>query len=651
VNSRTLAALRAPVGFTAAMVVVALVVLAVIGPFVWGEAARTENVPDLLQGRSSDHPLGTDNLGRDLLARTLVATRLSLLLAVLAVVVAAGVGIPLGALPTVLGPRGGRFVAAVIDFWLAFPALLLALVLGVVLGVGPHAAVAAVGIAGAPSFARLTQTLAASVAKSDYIAAARGLGLSRRRVLLRHVVPNIAEPIILNTTIAVGFALLSMSGLSFLGLGVQSPSYDWGRLLNEALPRIYVAPEAAFGPCAAIVITGVAFNALGETFAAAASRRPTRLRGQVPAPLGTSASPGSGSGPTDPTGAVLRVEGLTVSFPGPSGSTVTPVRGVSFSVRPGEIVGIVGESASGKSLTALSLSGLVAHPGQVRADRLEFLGHDLAAMPHAARQRLLGTSLAMVFQDPGSSLNPALRIGTQLAEGAVVHEGLRRRDALARAVDRLKEVRISSPERRLRQYPQALSGGMRQRVMIAVGLMGRPRLIVADEPTSALDVTVQQEVLRMLRNVGETTGSSCLLISHDVAVVNELCDRVLVMYAGRIVEEIDAAALASGPAHPYTRALVAAVPDMTTSRDQPLRTVVGRPPDVTDVPPGCAFAPRCALATDECRAQVPALAPVAGTGGRAACWHPQRGPVTTAGPATIQDEQGAAHCTVTVDLA
>jgi oligopeptide/dipeptide ABC transporter ATP-binding protein len=167
--------------------------------------------------------------------------------------------------------------------------------------------------------------------------------------------------------------------------------------------------------------------------------------------------------------------------------------------------------------------------------------------------------------------------------------------------------------------------------MIAVGLMGTPRLIVADEPTSALDVTVQQQVLRMLREVGEDTGSSCLLISHDVAVVHELCDRVLVMYAGRIVEELDATTLATGPAHPYTRALVGAVPDMATDRDVPLRTVAGRPPDVADVPPGCSFAPRCEHATERCLTERPPLAPVPGPSLRAACWHPQPGPVLATG--------------------
>jgi oligopeptide/dipeptide ABC transporter ATP-binding protein len=437
------------------------------------------------------------------------------------------------------------------------------------------------------------------------------------------VIPNIAEPIILNTTIAVGYALLAMSGLSFLGLGVQSPSYDWGRLLNEALGRIYTTPEAALGPCVAIILSGIAFNGLGESLAHAASTRPPRTRPTVGATAVPEPLPPTRAGEPTP---VLRVQGLTVGFP-TAGGPVTPVRGVSFTVGDGETVGIVGESASGKSLTALAVAGLVAYPGQVDAERIEFLGEEVRTMPAKRRRRVLGTSLAMVFQDPGTSLNPALRIGTQIAEVAEVHSGTPRGTALKQAVERLRAVRMSSPERRIRQYPHELSGGMRQRAMIAVGLMGNPRLIVADEPTSALDVTVQQQILRMLRAVGEETGSSCLLISHDVAVVSELCDRVLVMYAGRIVEELDVATLRAGPAHPYTRALIAAVPDMATDRDQPLASIQGRPPDVGAVPPGCAFAPRCHFATAQCHTELPVLEPLPGRSSRVACWHPQEGPV------------------------
>jgi oligopeptide/dipeptide ABC transporter ATP-binding protein len=226
----------------------------------------------------------------------------------------------------------------------------------------------------------------------------------------------------------------------------------------------------------------------------------------------------------------------------------------------------------------------------------------------------------MVFQDPMTSFNPTKRMGGQLAEVAVEHEGLSSKDALARAVDRFDAVKLPEPERRVKQYPHEFSGGMRQRAMIAMGLMATPKLIIADEPTTALDVTVQQQVLALLQSIREEDDVALLLISHDVSVVAEICDRVLVMYAGRIVEDLPAHELATGAQHPYTRALLAAVPDMSTDLDLPLATVPGRPVDPAQVPVGCAYAARCPLADARCRGLDPELISDE-AGRRVACWH------------------------------
>lgn len=631
------AALRSPTGLVALITLIGLGVLSLIAPMIWGKRAGEPDLTHLMEGGSAAHPFGTDHLGHDILARVLVATRPSLLLAALAVLVAALIGVPLGALPTVLGRRARRFVNALIDFSVAFPALLLAIFTAVVLGTGTTAVVLAIGIASAPAFARLTQTLAASVAGSDYVAAARLVGVRRFRLLWRHILPNVAEPIILNVTIAVGSALVAIAGLSFLGLGVQPPAYDWGRLLQDGVSRIYITPGAALGPAAAIVVAGLAFNGLGEALARAVGTRPTpaprRRHAGGPEVAAGRDSGAAVTGTRPAVKPVLKVEGLVVRFPTPAGP-ITPVRGVSLSVAPGELVGIVGESGSGKSLTALSIAQLVATPGEVSAGRLEFQGRDLFRLPERERRRLLGTSLAMIFQDPVTCLNPALRIGTQLAEVAEVHGGVRRREAIARAVDRLRRVRIASPDRRARQYPHELSGGMRQRTVIAMGLMGRPKLIIADEPTSALDVTVQQQILRLLRDVNADTGAAAILITHDIAVVTELCDRVLVMYAGRIVEDLSVDALVTGAAHPYTRALVASIPDMAAERDRPLATISGGPPGPHEFPAGCAFAARCPIATQRCEEARPELRSV-GEGRHVACWYPR-----IAGPSSAGSQIG-----------
>jgi oligopeptide/dipeptide ABC transporter ATP-binding protein len=240
---------------------------------------------------------------------------------------------------------------------------------------------------------------------------------------------------------------------------------------------------------------------------------------------------------------------------------------------------------------------------------------------------MLGTSFAMVFQDPMTSFNPTKRIGRQLAEVAEQHQGMSRREGLARAVDRLRAVRVPAAERRAAQYPHEFSGGMRQRAMIGMGLMGNPALIVADEPTTALDVTVQRQVLRLLERIRVADEVAILLISHDITVVSQVCDRVLVMYAGRIVEDLPAADLAQGARHPYTRALLAAVPDLETDLEQPLAVIPGRPVDPANQPTGCAFAARCAFADDHSRAVDPDLLDIA-PGHRVACWHPQSGPVS-----------------------
>ena len=240
---------------------------------------------------------------------------------------------------------------------------------------------------------------------------------------------------------------------------------------------------------------------------------------------------------------MLDVRGLTVAFPGGS----VPVRDVSITVEPGEIVGIVGESGSGKSLTAMAIAELLPARAQATSERRLLFGQDVRLARQGGPARLLGRSLAIVYQDPMASLNPALRVGRQLGEVAEVHEGLSRREARRRSVERLRSVRIGSPERRARNYPHELSGGMRQRVMIAMGLMGTPQLIIADEPTTALDVTVQQQILKLLDDVGTSTGAAAILISHDIAVVSQLCQRVLVMYAGRVVEELDVPTLVRDP--------------------------------------------------------------------------------------------------------
>ena len=648
-------AVSSPLGISSGILLALIAALAIFAPVLWSGKASAIDVANLLQGPSARHWLGTNDLGQDVFYRVLVATRLSVGLALAATAIGVGCGLVLGTAPLIVGRRAGRAVTSVINVAVAFPALLLALFFAVIFGVGAQGALLAIGFASAPAFARLVRTLTASVAGLDYIAAARIAGVSRFRLLSRHVLPNVGEPLIVNATIAAGDALLSFAGLSFLGLGVQPPSYDWGQLLNDGLQGIYTRPAAALAPGVAVVLAGLAFNLFGEAMAVGLGVSAPRI-GKVRAALAASAAKARAVAPesSSVTGCgdpVLRVSNLEVSFPG----GVRPVRGVSFTLHPGESVGVVGESGSGKSLTALAVSRLLEYPAHVSADRLDLLGRDLlghhsggtGVMSAREMRRFLGTKAGLVFQDPMTSFNPVKRVGAQLAEVAAEHHGLSRRQAGERAVDRLRAVRIPRPEHRARQFPHELSGGMRQRAMIGMAVMGEPALVIADEPTTALDVTVQRQVLRLLKAIqaggsgrgGKSGAMALLFISHDITVVGQVCDRVLVMYAGKIVESLPTADLAARARHPYTRALLAAVPSMETSRALPLAVIPGRPADPGDPRAGCAFAARCAFASDKCRAADPVLVSD-GAGREVACWHVDRVLAASVGSQPADGEPG-----------
>lgn len=550
--------LRTPQGVLTLAGVLLLASVVAFAPVAWGQAAGDTDVAGRMAGPSATHWFGTDELGRDLFARTLVAARLSVLVALGATAITAVGGMFVG-VTTVLLPRLPRgLVAAGIDILMSFPWLLLTLFFSVLWGASTTGAMLAVGVAGIPTYARLTYTSASSVNERNYVRAARTVGVGPAGVVWRHILPNIRALLLVNTAAVASGTLLAFTGLSFLGLGLQAPAYDWGRLLRDGVAQIYLNPMAALGPGVAVVLTGLVLNALALFVS-----RSHRIPHQAVKLSGSAAGP---------DGVVAAVEDLRVSFPGPNGRRQECVRGVSFTVREGETVGIVGASGSGKSVTALALAGLLGQGAQVSASVLRFGGVDMAAALDASQRRRLGLGLAMVFQDPLTSLNPALTVGRQLTEVSEVHGRVGRQAAWQRARQVLDTVGLDAPDRRSRQYPHELSGGMRQRVMTGAGLMERPRLLIADEPTTALDVTAQRAVLRVLHRARRDTGSAILMISHDIALIGTFCDRILVMRDGAIVEELAADRLAEAQ-HPYTKALIACVPHMTTDRTRPLAVI------------------------------------------------------------------------------
>jgi oligopeptide/dipeptide ABC transporter ATP-binding protein len=316
--------------------------------------------------------------------------------------------------------------------------------------------------------------------------------------------------------------------------------------------------------------------------------------------------------------ALLEVRDLRTHFASDEGE-FRAVDGVSFSIERGRTLGIVGESGCGKSVTSLSIMGLVPQPpGRIAGGEVIFEGVDLLKLDHAQMSELRGNKLSMIFQEPMTSLNPAFTIGDQIVEGVRRHRNVTPAEARERAIEMLRRVRIPSPERRIDDYPHKLSGGMRQRAMIAMALACDPKLLIADEPTTALDVTIQAQILELMRALRDEFGTAIVLITHDLGVIAEIAHDVVVMYAGRIVEQVDVASLFTDPQHPYTVGLLGSIPKLHQAQDR-LAAIEGIVPNPMAMPTGCRFNPRCPFAIDKCRAEEPPLMEVR-PGHRAACW-------------------------------
>ncbi|HXT35737.1 MAG TPA: ABC transporter ATP-binding protein [Chloroflexota bacterium] len=320
---------------------------------------------------------------------------------------------------------------------------------------------------------------------------------------------------------------------------------------------------------------------------------------------------------------LLEVRDLRTIFPTKDG-IVRAVDGVSFHLDRGETLGIVGESGSGKSVTLLSVMRLLQRPGRIVGGEVWFQGRDLTKLPEKRIRAIRGREIAMIFQDPMTSLNPVLRTGRQVAEPLWLHRKARKQDALGQAVTILAQVGIPEAEKRSRMYPHEFSGGMRQRAMIAMGLTTAPSVLIADEPTTALDVTIQAQILELLKKINHDLGTATVLITHNLGVVAGMCERVMVMYGGKVVEAGPTADVFAHPKHPYTWALLRSVPRLDADEHEPLLAIEGLPPDLTDLPTGCAFHPRCPFRVERCLGEEPGLDPVGPTQ-VARCWETQRG--------------------------
>jgi peptide/nickel transport system permease protein len=566
-----------------------IILVAVAAPLLPLPDPVRQDVANRLASWLPGSPLGRDEFGRDILSRIIWGARASLAVAFASATIACLVGTTLGLLAGWFRGLPEFFAVRTADIVLCFPPILLALLVVTLLGPGTGTLILVLSILYLPGFVRVTFAEVLSARSQDYVEAVRALGAPTPRILTRTVLPNIAGPVLVQFSLAVAAAVVVESGLSFLGLGVVPPTPSWGLMIRGARATMEQAPTYLLWPCLALTVTILAMNMLCDALRDAVDRkgggRLPKLRAidRVLPGLFPAADPAP----------LLDVRGLTVEIATPTGA-IRPVEDVSFEVRAGRTLAIVGESGSGKSITATAVMGLLPPVAQVAAGIARFEGRDLFEMTEEERRKLRGGPIAMVFQDPMSSLNPVHRVGDQVAEAIRVHRDVH--DASRQAVELLKRVGIADPERRARAYPHELSGGMRQRVMIAMAIANRPRLLIADEPTTALDVTVQAAILELLAELRREEGMGLVLITHSLGVVAETADEVVVMYAAQVVERGSVAEVFARPLHPYTRALLAAVPDGDVEPEG-IPGVVPRP---DSWPPGCRFAPRCPHATAVC---------------------------------------------------
>jgi peptide/nickel transport system permease protein len=592
-------------------------VAAIFAPWLAPYDPNAQNLANTNEGISAGHWLGTDDLGRDVLSRLIYGSRISMQITFETVAIALALALVIG---LVAGFRGGRtdyLLMRGADAGLAFPPLVLALAVVAVLGSGVNDISFAFAIVFAPGFARFIRGQTLAIKEEAFIDASTSIGTPPTRIVLARILPNVLTGLAVGIAIALGAALLTSSGLSFLGLGPPPPAASWGSMLEEAYNTdLFTHPWALVPSGLVIALTVLAFNTLGDAMRDTVSgvttkgrHRGTRTQRGLTAVSRPAEAARTDTVLDDEQPALLEVRGLCIEFASDAG----PLRVVdeaSFDVRRGQIVGLVGESGCGKTVSSLAVLRLLSSPpariveGSIRFDGRELLDADFNEM-----RQIRGREISMVFQDPLASLDPSFTIGSQLTEAMRLHEKLSRSAARARAVELLESVHIPDPTRRLSAYPHQLSGGMRQRVMIAMALSCRPRLLIADEPTTALDVTIQAQIVDLLLELRDEMDLSVLFVTHDLALISELSDEIAVMYSGEVVEQAPTAELFARPRHPYTAALLAASPGAGSASGRLVLT--GHVPQAGQFPAGCRFHPRCDFAEDECRLETLALEVVA----------------------------------------
>ena len=590
---------RSQLAFIGLIILSLILILAILTPWL---PLNDPNVIDtsnrFKRPFSEDTILGTDHLGRDLLSRLLWGTRLSIAVGLCAAIIAAFIGSAIGVIAGFYGGHTDNIIMRGVDMLMAFPYILLALAIVAALGPGLMNALIAVAIVNIPFFARNIRGVTLGIVHREFVDAARLSGMSNAKIIINEILPNVFPVIVVAMSTTVGWMILETAGLSFLGLGSQPPQADLGSMLGEARAAIITSPHTSVVPGVMILIIVMAINLVGDGIRDVLD--PRLKSGALSTPRSTTEVVKNKSDAGLKTQNLLSINGLKTEFR-IGNRILKAVNDVSLTVDKGQCVGIIGESGSGKSVTALSIMRLVSSPPGIITDgSIDFKGDDLLKLSSEDLRDFRGKKVSYVFQDPLSTLHPLYTVGQQLSEAIQSHNHVGKLEKHKKALELLQAVRISNPEKRLNSYPHELSGGMRQRIGIAMALANDPDIIIADEPTTALDVTVQAQILKLFQDLRREKGLALVFITHDFGVISQICDKVAVMYAGKIVEIGPAAEILKSPAHPYTARLKSCVPELGQGKRN-LIAIPGFPPMIDNMPSGCAFASRCEKVKQNCQ--------------------------------------------------
>ena len=559
--------LRNPLGVATLSYLLIVVALAVLAPWV---APMDPNQTDpmlIMSGPDAHHLLGTDSAGRDILSRLIWGAQTTLIAALVVVITSIAIGVPSGLIAGYYGGKFDTIASWIANMIMSLPSMIVLLAFRVAVGPSIVLMMVMFGILIAPGFFRLTRTAVMGVRNELYVDAARVSGLSDSRIIARHIFTVVRAPIIIQSAMISGIAISIQSGLEFLGLG-DTTMISWGVMINDGFRNIFISPLLVLWPALVISITIAAFALFGNSVRdALEDSQKIKARRQRKNKSVNSAQDAASQATAAPAGAgnhLLEVSHLSVGYPQADGSLKTVVGDVSFHVDKGEVLGIVGESGSGKSQTAFSILGLLPSNAKIAAGHIVFDGTDLVSpdggkISQKEMAKFRGKRIAYIPQEPMSNLDPSFTIGYQLVRPLVINLGISKKEAKERVLRLLDLVGINNSARVFKSYPHEVSGGMAQRVLIAGAISSEPDLLIADEPTTALDVTVQAEVLDLLRDLQKRLGMGMMLVTHNFGVVADLADRVVVMQYGRVVESGAVRDVLRNPQEEYTKVLLSSM--------------------------------------------------------------------------------------------